>query len=159
MFVTQATIERRAAKEARMHAIEERLESLTSAVAVTTSRLDETAATGLVSAEETDTAADVRCLREEMTAMAGRMDSNQEEVAAQLSKRDEVLAQLEKHHEDHIAATTARFDAMEAELHAVKATLEEIRRESAEVMKSLEKKIAAASKPLFTTKSGTSSSN
>ncbi len=171
MFTSQATIERRATKEARLHAIEERLETLESAAAIVAS-VAETKSSEDVSG----TTADMTILKHEeiLSAYSKRLDDL--EIAAKsddLSKRldgfeasavrSDYVVQLVKRLDELDAANKEaekarqeRFEEIAESIRKVQVSLEEIKQGSEEALKSLEKKLTA--KPMFQAKSNSSSS-
>jgi hypothetical protein len=182
MFTSQATIERRAAKQARLHGIEERLDTLESAAAIAASvantgfsedvsgmKAEITVLTERVSGAMTQTAheaflaayskrldeveANVKC--GDVTKRLDDLDASavRSEYVAQLAKR---LDELDAANKEAAKARQERFDELADSIRKVQLSLEEIKQESAEALKSLEKKLTA--KPLFQPKSNSSAS-
>ena len=167
----EATIERRAAKEARLHAIEERLDTLTSAVATA-------ANTGIVedvSGMKADMTILTKTQDECLAAYSKRLDGLEAAVkcddiakrlagleadavrsdyVAQLVKR---LDELEAANKEAAKARQERYDELADSIRKVQVSLEEIKQGSEEALKSLEKKLTAAQKPMFQPKSNSSS--
>lgn len=183
MFTSQATLERRAAKEARLHAIEERLETLESAAAI------------VASASESQSSEDVSGMKAELNALTERVsrfvaqttydeflaayskrldeleasvkcedvakrldgleaDAVRSDYVAQLVKR---LDELEAANKEAEKARQERFDELAESIRKVQVSLEEIKQGSEEALKSLEKKLTT--KPTFQTKSSSSTSS
>ena len=182
MFTSQATIERRAKKEARLHAIEGRLETLESAAAIVASVADAKSSED-VSGMKTD----MTILKADMTTLTKTQTSHEEFIAA-YSKRldgleatmkcDDVTKRLDEMDaasvkSDYVAQLVTRLDELEAankeaakatqerfaelaeSVRKVQVSLENIKQESEEALKSLEKKLTA--KPMFQPKSNSSS--
>lgn len=171
MFTSQATIERRAAKEARLHAIEERLVGLEAAAAIAASKADtgdENPIGQLQSKmnamdEKLNSFATKAVIDEANADVTKRLDGLAEErtqVLVGVSKR---LDELEAANKEFEKTVREQFASMGTSLSALQSSLEEMKRGSEEVMASLEKRLAAvtasASKPMFPTKKDTSSAS
>jgi hypothetical protein len=165
MFTSQATIERRAAKEARLHKIEERLDDLASAIATA-------ASTESVTDVSDSRVSDLQTEMQSITARLSTYALNLDEIDVSAKKRlDELesspiystmLARLDAltaSNKEFERISRARFAVLEDEISATKSSLENIKKESEEALKSLEKKIAAAAKPIFPTKNTSTTSN
>ena len=179
MFTSQATIERRAKKEARLHTIEGRLETLESAAAIVASVADAKS-----SEDVSGMKAELNVLTERLSGfkydeflaayskrletleaalkcddVTKRLDgleaaSAKSDYVAQLVKR---LDELEAANKEAAKATQERFAEIAESVRKVQVSLENIKQESEEALKSLEKKLTA--KPMFQAKSNSSTNN
>lgn len=188
MFTSQATIERRAAKEARLHGIEERLETLEAAAALVAS-----AAMSHSSEDVSGMKAEHLTTHEEfLAAYSKRMDDLEaavksdaiskrlDSLEATTTKSDDVVKRLDGFEgsivrSDYVEQLIKRLDELEAannkaakvrqdrldelaeSVRKIQISLEEIRQESEEALKSLEKKLTV--KPMFQPKSTSTSTS
>jgi hypothetical protein len=173
MFTSQATVERRAAKEARLHGIEERLETLESAAAIVAStatdnvsgmKAEMTILTKTQTSHEEFLAAYSKRLDGlEATVKSDVMSKRLDGLEASAAKSDYVaqmvkrLDELEAANKEAAKATQERFAELAESVRKVQVSLEEIKQGSEEALKSLEKKLTT--KPIFQAKSNSSSSS